>query len=454
MNEYKNNIKKYIDEDRDFLKFINRNLRKYGYEPFDLDLSKKGRKVVNKAVQKRLLDMNTFARGQYTLKNDSIKYLQDILTGELRGRYDLSKYEKSIRVREILRRKGVYIKDFKNAIKLNKKLKKLGIEPTEENRLRYGMNHIPSDTGHGRQGSYLFGDKDTGLLYTSNSVGHKTSVANRYSVPSAKGRNNYIGAVGILRRPFRFSSNRYNWINDAEFYLSTGSGNELKRYYNYLMRSNKSISKDLQNEFFKNIYNNINTHNMINNLLNKDIKLRNRVDNAQKYLKEKGIFRKIDYLEQLNDIERFINNKSYNKSYIYSILNNKLNNQTKIKYYNPQFKKFSPYYLLNNSSNITKYDIYDTTLKNILGDNYINNINPVFTTEGLFKQQKGYNNTQHYIFSGKPGEKVLDLIDFRYTNYNDYGPYVDHGHKSRYNPLSRKTFKNGGKKQIKFDITL
>ncbi len=178
---------------REFLKQINKQTRRYGYKPLDLNISKQGTEAVNKAVQERLLDMNTFARGVYTVRDDVVL---DPFGTVLPGRFNQ--------------------RDLQNAINLNNALKELGIEPTAKNRLEYTLTHLAGNTGHGRSGV----DRRIGTLHTSNDFGLPTSTAERYSQPTTKYgdfRDYYDHLVGVLQRPVTFGSDRSKWFIQSEY---------------------------------------------------------------------------------------------------------------------------------------------------------------------------------------------------------------------------------------------
>lgn len=146
-----------IDDTRAFLKTFNKWNTRYGYEPIPLSAAKNP-KQADKLIKDRLLEYNTFIRGVHETGNEE-------------------------NISNILRRNG--------------------IEPTPENKVKYYASTYAPDTGAGRAG-FNSSYNGEGTIYSSNSLNTGIGYA------KAKHRNEKDGFVVSVRRPIKFEGNREN----------------------------------------------------------------------------------------------------------------------------------------------------------------------------------------------------------------------------------------------------
>lgn len=420
-------LKNITKQDRDFIKAANQYFKKYGYEPLDLNLADQGRSVVNQAIKDRINHLNTVSRGVYTIKDSFLNSIQNLSVDD---------------IVQISKNQGINFNDVKNAFELNKKLTDLGLSPTAENRLKYSLTHIPGHTGHGRAGL------NTGeqALYTSNSWGDINSVADRYSMPQWANPEIYEGAVGVLRRKFQLSpdNNRNKWFFEGDFPLLNRNNDvyPVLRYLKSHAEPNRKI--EIDKDILNKVYEYVKDIQKQGRAKNKSIL--NELNNTQSILKTRGFPYNIHIknkfqLEAIQDYLKNLDSPILNKkdiSNIYNIIGKYKWGET------PLFDKINTRQAIQQGY---KKVYHDQKFVQSLLDQYFPNIwqqyveFPIKTTEALKRAPKGVNRTQHFIFTGIPGEEPVELLEYIPTNYNKN---LSHGHNSNTTPGTRKTFSTGG----------
>lgn len=257
-----------IDDTRAFLKTFNKWNARYGYDPIPLSAAKNP-KQADKLIKDRLLEHNTFIRGVHETGNEE-------------------------NINNILRRNG--------------------IEPTAENRVKYYASTYAPDTGAGRAG-FNSSYKGEGTIYSSNSLNTGIGYA------KAKHRNEKDGFVVSVRRPIKFEGNRENWVKNADFAFDNSEQSKLYTDYElpYLLRYGKSARTELNK--------------------NKNIPYKDIVSKVNKEYSE--FYKYNEYIA--NDIKEFINDPNIKYKPSYSVTGNPKND-------------YINYVIGNEISNLPKYN--------------------------------------------------------------------------------------------------
>lgn len=454
-----------IDDTRAFLKTFNKWNARYGYEPIPLSVAKNP-KQADKLIKDRLLEHNTFIRGVHETGNEE-------------------------NINNILRRNG--------------------IEPTAENRVKYYASTYAPDTGAGRAG-FNSSYKGEGTIYSSNSLNTGIGYA------KAKHRNEKDGFVVSVRRPIKFEGNRENWVKNADFGFDNSKRSRLYADYElpYLLRYGKSARTELSknktipykdiiskvNEINKSVYSNYIANNIKRLINDPNIKYKPSYQitgDAKKDYINNTIGRKISNIDKYNpngylelqyayDIarKRGINSSTYSiryddkdykildyiddnftdyqtidkipedevKTLYYNNANNKLGKLLSKNYRKYVEKQFNKQYRKAINKEIAKNGITDDELKEYIESKGIHPEHKkynVITSEKLVKSSRNKGNPyQHFIFTGDVGKQGLDVVDVVDVNSDKFKgiPYT-RNHFGKYTKgYSRKSRKLGGKNMI------
>lgn len=454
-----------IDDTRAFLKTFNKWNTRYGYEPIPLSAAKNP-KQADKLIKDRLLEHNTFIRGVHETGNEE-------------------------NINNILRRNG--------------------IEPTPENRVKYYASTYAPNTGAGRAG-FNSSYNGEGTIYSSNSLNTGIGYA------KAKHRNEKDGFVVSVRRPIKFEGNRENWVKNADFGFDNSKRSRLYADYElpYLLRYGKSARTELSKNKtipYKDIVSKVNKINKLvysDYIANKIKKIINDPnikykpsykitgDIKQDYINN-TIAREISNTDSYNpngylelqyayDIarKRGINSSTYSiryddkdykildyiddnftdyqtidkipedevKAIYYNNVNNKLGKLLSKNYRKYVEKQFNKQYRKAINKEIAKNGITDDELKEYIESKGIHPEHKkynVITSEKLVKSSRNEGNPyQHFIFTGdvgKQGFEVIDIVDVNSDKFKGI-PYT-RDHFGKYTKgYSRKSRKLGGKNMI------
>lgn len=454
-----------IDDTRAFLKTFNKWNAHYGYEPIPLSVAKNP-KQADKLIKDRLLEHNTFIRGVHETGNEE-------------------------NINNILRRNGV--------------------EPTPENRVKYYASTYAPDTGAGRAG-FNSSYNGEGSIYSSNSLNTGIGYA------KAKHRNEKDGFVVSVRRPIKFEGNRENWVKNADFGFDNSKRSRLYADYElpYLLRYGKSARTELSknktipykdivskvNKINKSVYSDY-IANKIKKMINDpnikykpsykitgDIKQDYINNTIAREISNTDSYKPNGYLElqYAYDIarKRGINSSTYsirydNKGYkvldyiddnftdyqtidkipedevkalYYNNVNNKLGKLLSKNYKKYVEKQFNKQYRKAINREIAKNGITDDELKEYIESKGIHPEHKkynVITSEKLVKSSRNEGNPyQHFIFTGDVGKQGLEVIDIVDVNSDKFKgiPYT-RDHFGKYTKgYSRKSRKLGGKNMI------
>lgn len=454
-----------IDDTRAFLKTFNKWNARYGYDPIPLSAAKNP-KQADKLIKDRLLEHNTFVRGVHETGNEE-------------------------NINNILRRNGV--------------------EPTPENRVKYYASIYAPDTGAGRAG-FNSSYNGEGTIYSSNSLNTGIGYA------KAKHRNEKDGFVVSVRRPIKFEGNRENWVKNADFGFDNSKRSRLYADYElpYLLRYGKSARTELSkhktipykdivskvNKINKSVYSDY-IANKIKKIINDpNIKYKPSYqitgDIKQDYI-NRTIARKVSNIDSYNpngyfelqyayDIarKRGINSSTYSirydgkdykildyiddnftdyqtidkipedevKAIYYNNVNNKLGKLLSKNYRKYVEKQFNKQYRKAINKEIAKNGITDDELKEYIESKGIHPEHKkynVITSEKLVKSSRNKGNPyQHFIFTGDVGKQGLEVIDIVDVNSDKFkGIPYSRDHFGKYTKgYSRKSRKLGGKNMI------
>lgn len=454
-----------IDDTKAFLKTFNKWNARYGYDPIPLSAAKNP-KQADKLIKDRLLEHNTFIRGVHETGNEE-------------------------NINNILRRNGV--------------------EPTPENRVKYYASTYAPDTGAGRAG-FNSSYNGEGSIYSSNSLNTGIGYA------KANHRNEKDGFVVSVRRPIKFEGNRENWVKNADFGFDNSKRSRLYADYElpYLLRYGKSARTELSknktipykdivskvNKINKSVYSNyiankikkiINDPNIkykpsyqitgdikqdyINNTIAREISNTNSY-NPKGYLelqyaydiaRKRGInsstysirydnkdYKVFDYIDDnftdYQTIDKIPENEV--KALYYNNVNNKLGKLLSKNYRKYVEKQFNKQYRKAINKEIAKNGITDDELKEYIESKGIHPEHKkynVITSEKLVKSSRNEGNPyQHFIFTGDVGKQGLEVIDIVDVNSDKFKgiPYT-RDHFGKYTKgYSRKSRKLGGKNMI------
>lgn len=454
-----------IDDTRAFLKTFNKWNTRYGYEPIPLSAAKNP-KQADKLIKDRLLEHNTFIRGVHETGNEE-------------------------NINNILRRNG--------------------IEPTPENRVKYYASTYAPDTGAGRAG-FNSSYNGEGTIYSSNSLNTGIGYA------KAQHRNEKDGFVVSVRRPIKFEGNRENLVKNADFGFDNSKRNRLYADYElpYLLRYGKSARTELSknktipykdivskvNKINKSVYSDYIT-NKIKKIINDpnikykpsykitgDIKqdyinntIAREVSNTDSYnpngylelqyaydiARKRGInsstysiryddkdYKILDYIDDnftdYQTIDKIPEDEV--KAIYYNNVNNKLGKLLSKNYRKYVEKQFNKQYRKAINKEIAKNGITDDELKEYIESKGIHPEHKkynVITSEKLVKSSRNEGNPyQHFIFTGdvgKQGFEVIDIVDVNSDKFKGI-PYT-RDHFGKYTKgYSRKSRKLGGKNMI------
>lgn len=454
-----------IDDTRAFLKTFNKWNARYGYEPIPLSVAKNP-KQADKLIKDRLLEHNTFIRGVHETGNEE-------------------------NINNILRRNG--------------------IEPTAENRVKYYASTYAPDTGAGRAG-FNSSYKGEGTIYSSNSLNTGIGYA------KAKHRNEKDGFVVSVRRPIKFEGNRENWVKNADFGFDNSKRSRLYADYElpYLLRYGKSARTELSknktipykdiiskvNEINKSVYSDYIANNIKRLINDPNIKYKPSYQitgDAKKDYINNTIGREISNIDKYNpngylelqyayDIarKRGINSSTYSimyddkdykildyiddnftdyqtidkipedevKTLYYNNANNKLGKLLSKNYKKYVEKQFNKQYRKAINKEIAKNGITDDELKEYIESKGIHPEHKkynVITSEKLVKSSRNKGNPyQHFIFTGDVGKQGLDVVDIKDVNSEEFKHIFNtRQHVGQYSKgYSRKSRKLGGKNMI------
>lgn len=454
-----------IDDTKAFLKTFNKWNARYGYDPIPLSAAKNP-KQADKLIKDRLLEHNTFIRGVHETGNEE-------------------------NINNILRRNG--------------------IEPTAENRVKYYASTYAPDTGAGRAG-FNSSYKGEGTIYSSNSLNTGIGYA------KAKHRNEKDGFVVSVRRPIKFEGNRENWVKNADFGFDNSKRSRLYADYElpYLLRYGKSARTELSknktipykdiiskvNKINKSVYSNYIANNIKRLINDPNIKYKPSYQitgDAKKDYINNTIGREISNIDKYNpngylelqyayDIarKRGINSSTYSiryddkdykildyiddnftdyqtidkipedevKTLYYNNANNKLGKLLSKNYRKYVEKQFNKQYRKAINKEIAKNGITDDELKEYIESKGIHPEHKkynVMTSEKLVKSSRNEGNPyQHFIFTGDVGKQGLEVIDVVDVNSNKFkGIPYSRDHFGKYTKgYSRKSRKLGGKNMI------
>lgn len=454
-----------IDDTKAFLKTFNKWNARYGYDPIPLSAAKNP-KQADKLIKNRLLEHNTFVRGVHETGNEE-------------------------NINNILRRNG--------------------IEPTAENRVKYYASIYAPDTGAGRAG-FNSSYNGEGTIYSSNSLNTGIGYA------KAKHRNEKDGFVVSVRRPIKFEGNRENWVKNADFGFDNSKRSRLYADYElpYLLRYGKSARTELSkhktipykdivskvNKINKSVYSDYIT-NRIKKIINDpnikykpsyqitgDIKqdyinstIAREVSNTDSYnpkgylelqyaydiARKRGInsstysirydgkdYKILDYIDDNFTDYQTIDKISEDevKSIYYNNVNNKLGKLLSKNYRKYVEKQFNKQYRKAINKEIAKNGITDDELKEYIESKGIHPEHKkynVITSEKLVKSSRNKGNPyQHFIFTGDVGKQGLEVIDIVDVNSDKFkGIPYSRDHFGKYTKgYSRKSRKLGGKNMI------
>lgn len=454
-----------IDDTKAFLKTFNKWNARYGYDPIPLSAAKNP-KQADKLIKDRLLEHNTFIRGVHETGNEE-------------------------NINNILRRNG--------------------IEPTPENRVKYYASTYAPDTGAGRAG-FNSSYNGEGTIYSSNSLNTGIGYA------KAKHRNEKDGFVVSVRRPIKFEGNRENWVKNADFGFDNSKRSRLYADYElpYLLRYGKSARTELSKNKtipYKDIVSKVNKTNKsvysdyiankIKKIINDpnikykpsykitgDIKqdyinntIAREVSNTDSYnpngylelqyaydiARKRGInsstysiryddkdYKILDYIDDnftdYQTIDKIPEDEV--KAIYYNNVNNKLGKLLSKNYRKYVEKQFNKQYRKAINKEIAKNGITDDELKEYIKSKGIHPEHKkynVITSEKLVKSSRNEGNPyQHFIFTGdvgKQGFEVIDIVDVNSDKFKGI-PYT-RDHFGKYTKgYSRKSRKLGGKNMI------
>lgn len=454
-----------IDDTKAFLKTFNKWNARYGYDPIPLSAAKNP-KQADKLIKDRLLEHNTFIRGVHETGNEE-------------------------NINNILRRNG--------------------IEPTPENRVKYYASTYAPDTGAGRVG-FKSSYNGEGSIYSSNSLNTGIGYA------KAKHRNEKDGFVVSVRRPIKFEGNRENWVKNADFGFDNSKRSRLYADYElpYLLRYGKSARTELSknktipykdivskvNKINKSVYSDY-IANKIKKIINDpnikykpsyqitgDIKqdyinntIAREISNTDSYnpngylvlqyaydiARKRGInsstysiryddkdYKILDYIDDnftdYQTIDKIPENEV--KALYYNDVNNKLGKLLSKNYRKYVEKQFNKRYRKAINKEIAKNGITDDELKEYIESKGIHPEHKkynVITSEKLVKSSRNEGNPyQHFIFTGDVGKQGLEVIDIVDVNSDKFKgiPYT-RDHFGKYTKgYSRKSRKLGGKNMI------
>lgn len=454
-----------IDDTKAFLKTFNKWNARYGYDPIPLSAAKNP-KQADKLIKDRLLEHNTFIRGVHETGNEE-------------------------NINNILRRNG--------------------IEPTPENRVKYYASTYAPDTGAGRVG-FKSSYNGEGSIYSSNSLNTGIGYA------KAKHRNEKDGFVVSVRRPIKFEGNRENWVKNADFGFDNSKRSRLYADYElpYLLRYGKSARTELSknktipykdivskvNKINKSVYSDY-IANKIKKIINDpnikykpsyqitgDIKqdyinntIAREISNTDSYnpngylvlqyaydiARKRGInsstysiryddkdYKILDYIDDnftdYQTIDKIPENEV--KALYYNDVNNKLGKLLSKNYRKYVEKQFNKQYRKAINKEIAKNGITDDELKEYIESKGIHPEHKkynVITSEKLVKSSRNEGNPyQHFIFTGDVGKQGLEVIDIVDVNSDKFKgiPYT-RDHFGKYTKgYSRKSRKLGGKNMI------
>lgn len=454
-----------IDDTKAFLKTFNKWNARYGYDPIPLSAAKNP-KQADKLIKDRLLEHNTFVRGVHETGNEE-------------------------NINNILRRNGV--------------------EPTPENRVKYYASTYAPDTGAGRAG-FNSSYNGEGTIYSSNSLNTGIGYA------KAKHRNEKDGFVVSVRRPIKFEGNRENWVKNADFGFDNSKRSRLYADYElpYLLRYGKSARTELSkhktipykdivskvNKINESVYSDYIT-NKIKKIINDpnikykpsyqitgDIKqdyinstIAREVSNTDSYspngylelqyaydiAQKRGInsstysihydgkdYKILDYIDDNSTDYQTIDKipEDEVKAIYYNNVNNKLGKLLSKNYRKYVEKQFNKQYRKAINKEIAKNGITDNELKEYIESKGIHPEHKkynVITSEKLVKSSRNKGNPyQHFIFTGDVGKQGLDVVDIKDVNSEEFKHIFNtRQHTGKYSKgYSRKSRKFGGKDMI------
>lgn len=381
---------------RDQLKKINAVAKRFGYKPIPLDYAK-DRVKAEKAVKDLVNQHNTFLRGVHPLTLEERYYV-------------------------------------------GKELKKQGLEVNEDNIYKYVVTHTAPPTGAGR--ADIPGDIK-GALYTSNSGNQSVGYANesKFKFPGE-----IEGIIAKVRRPTKFNSprmtdwwvdNDFNFANEMSYYKRKLLDENIAKYgklpdniRNEIKSSEDAIFNTRLKEFESDINNNNRYYNDIIHSRIKYIDEKNlsKPSHAVKYerynMDNASAIEKIAYGEYLYNIIKNGRKKSYSE--FLKEERARVTREFRIKAHNKAIKevaekqgyKFDP-----NKANIYYAKHY-----------------------GLHSITRNTGNPrQHFIFTGEPGIKKLDFIDYyKPTKEEILTGSRDHDRAVYTEGFSRRTRRLGG----------
>ena len=268
--------------------------------------------------------------------------------------------------------------------------KKLNIDPklvTPDDRLRYMATHYAPDTNHGRAGMEDL-SKDTGVLYTSNSIDTAAGYAS-LDGSSRKLTGELDGKVAVVRRPYQLGPDREMWITQGDIPLRQRE-RIVEAYAPYRNRAHE-MPQPLKDEVLK-------------------------------YVKEKNLSVK-NLFENLNKPNEVLN----------SALDDFLIDN---------MRSYKP---------VTSDVIYTTEAPwdPIVMDSFHKRLNSANRRLRKVAENNFDSLYQHYIFTGPVGEKGLDFV--RFLDPSEIKTeFLTRTHEGAFTPgLSRKQYAKGGSIHIK-----
>lgn len=381
---------------RDQLKKINAVAKRFGYKPIPLDYAK-DRAKAEKAVKDLVNQHNTFLRG----------------------------------VRPLTLEERYYV---------GKELKKQGLEVNEDNIYKHAVTHtVPPITGAGRAD---IPDGIEGALYTSNSGNQSVGYANKSKFNFS---GEIEGIIGKVRRPTKFNSprmtdwwvdNDFNFANEMSYYQRKLLDENIAKYgklpdniRNEIKSSEDAIFNTRLKEFESGInnaryYNDI-IHSRMKYIDEKNLSKPSRAVKYERYnMDNASAIEKIAYGEYLRNII----NKGRKKTYSEFLKEERarVTREFRIKAHKKAIKEVAE----------KQGYKFDPSKANIYYAQYY----------GLHGTTRNTGNPrQHFIFTGEPGIKKLDFIDYyKPTKEEILTGSRDHDRAVYTEGFSRRTRRLGG----------
>lgn len=433
-----------------FIKKFNKWNRRYGYPMLPKSLANDGN-ALNKAIQDRLKEHNTFVRGVFIDKESNPEKYQQLIDQMI----------------------------------------KQGIEPTPDNTLEFLATHyLPETNKGGRSGFFNIPlvknsaspniKNDIGTIYTSNSLDQAVGYANR------AGKSKYRGVFKV-QRPLSFEGSREDWVLNSDFPLYARGKDKSNTYYQYelpyLMSVGKAVPKlatideNEYNQFLRNVvphdgnYDRISdiykTHGRVpkiygfgkgtpflnfraKGLFNKLFSMRDKIA-EEKFYRDyfpKDPFLPFDNYLPPDQYQKALDQASFPQEVLdkfESIVNSK-------RYRNAQYNKYKEFMDVVRRHALRSSMRFPTTeeIKQFVIQSGITPNKPVLnigTSEALRTStintpEKAF---QHVIFAGTPWQKGLELVErIPYSQWKDIIGTT--AHIGNWTPgLSRKSKKQGGK---------